>query len=253
VKPLLAGELALFTLLAAALGAALGHAVGHFGWSWDALNHHVYLGHIAEHPRWQLDVVAASYQSYQYPYLYWPVYRMSLMTGEGALVGAAWSALQAALLLLPVWLLSHRLQASMPLAPWERPLARAAACALALMSIITLQGLVTTTNDVLATLPLLWALALFMGNPASDRRAALCAGLWGVSVAFKWSNGLMLPILLFWWWRADKPHLPLRRGLGLALGAAAGFAITWLPWGWQLWQQTGNPFYPYFQRWFGGY
>ena len=64
-----ATELLLLTLLATAGAAALALSQGQLAWSWDALNHHIYLGLIAEHPRWDLDVIPASYQSYQYPYL----------------------------------------------------------------------------------------------------------------------------------------------------------------------------------------
>ena len=60
-------ELALVTLLVAALAAAVPLSTGYIAWSWDALNHHIYLGMITEHARWHLDVNAASFQSYQYP------------------------------------------------------------------------------------------------------------------------------------------------------------------------------------------
>jgi len=246
-------EALVLTLLAAAGGAALAWQAGRWGWSWDALNHHVYLGLIAEHPRWELDVLAANYQAYVYPYLYWPIYRISLMDGDGLTVLMVWAAAQSAMLLPPIWLAAHRLLSPSNMARWELPLARGAACMLAYSSAIVLLAVGTTSNDLLATLPLLWALALHLGQPQLDRRAFTCAALWGVSTAFKWSNGLMLPVLLFWWWQSAVPHLPLRRGAAIALGAAIGFGVAYLPWGVQLWQFTGNPFYPYFQGLFGGH
>jgi hypothetical protein len=72
-----------------------------------------------------------------------------------------------------------------------------------------------------------------------------------VSTAFKLSNGLALPLLLVWWWKVPGWPLPLSRGLGIALGALAVFALAYVPWGWQLWAQTGNPVYPFFQNVFG--
>lgn len=252
MKRWLAAELLLLTSLAAAAAAAVAWNAGAWGWNWDALNHHVYLGLIAESPRWQLDVLAPNTQVYQFPYLYWPIYRISLLTGSGVHVAMAWAALQAALLLPPVWLLAHRLLQPQTGPAWEMALQRAAACALAGMNGVLVQGINMSSNDLLATVPLVWALALHLGAPASDRRAALCAALWGMSTAFKWSNGLMLPVLLVWWWRRDRPHWPLRRGLALAAGSAAGFALTYAPWGVQLWRVTGNPFFPYFQSLFGG-
>ena len=102
-------ELLGVTLLAAVLAASVPLHAGVWSWSWDALNHHVYLGYIAEAPRWHLDVAAASTQSYQYPYLYWPVYRLSLWTAGGPAAGAVWGALLAALLMPPIWWASRHL------------------------------------------------------------------------------------------------------------------------------------------------
>lgn len=248
----LAAELLLLTLAAAAAAAALALHAGYFGWSWDAFNHHIYLGLVAESPRFDRDVIAASYQSYQYPYLYWPVYRLSLLNGVGAGTTAAalWAALQLALLLPPVWLISLRL---LP----ERDDAllgfgeRATACALAFMSTVVLAGLETTSNDLLAAVPLLWAFAMMAAEPSTDRHAFIAAALWGVAAAFKLSNALFLPLLLLWWWVPGRGAPLMRRGACIALGAVGGFGLAYAPWGWRLWQLTGNPLFPYFVKLFG--
>lgn len=248
-------ELLTLTALCAALMAALPLRAGVWGWSWDALNHHVYLGLISESPRWDLDVTAASVQGWQYPYLYWPVYRLTLLPVHGAVAGALWAALLCALIVPPIWLTSLRLlpqaDSTMPGAA-QAVFERSAACALALMSVVVLSSLGTTANDPLAAVPLLWAVALMAAPAPSDQRAAAAAALWGVSTAFKLSNGLAIPLLLIWWWRGPGWPLPLRRFMGIAAGALAGFTLAYLPWGWQLWQHTGNPFYPFFQSIFGG-
>ena len=245
-------ELIAITIFAAVAAAAMPWATGYFAWSWDALNHHIYLGMTAEQPRWQLDVVAASFQSYQYPYLYWPVYRLSLMQGSGATIGAAWAAIQAALLAMPVWFISLRLLTNTGSSRATAAIERLAACAMAFMSLVVIMGLETTANDVLAAVPLLWSIAIGLQAKASSRRAFAAAFTFGVAVAFKLSNGLFLLLLLFWWWQPGRPHLPLLRGMALAIGASAGFAVPYSPWGWQLWRLTGNPFYPYFSALFGG-
>lgn len=242
-------EALLLTLIAAAAAASIPLSTGYLAWSWDALNHHIYLGLTAESPRWDLDVAAASFQSYQYPYLYWPVYRMALWTGPGSTVAAAWSAFQAAMLLLPVWLISKRLMPDVQ--GFEGIALRTLACLLAGMSTLVLVCLETTSNDLMAAVPLLWAVAVSLRPDGADRSAALAAALWGVSAAFKLSNGMFLPVLLLWWWRPGW-RFPLRRGLGIAAGAALGFVLAYGPWGWQLWALTGNPFYPYLGRWFAG-
>ncbi len=242
-------EWALVTLAAALLAAALPLHAGYLGWSWDALNHHVYLGLTAQSPRWSLDVIPASVQTYQYPYLYWPVYRMSQWAGPPVLAAAWWSAWQATMLALPVWLISRRL---LPLQPdaRENVALRVLACVAAFMSLLVLAGIETTTNDLLACVPLLWAIAVSLHPDFIDRRAAAAAALWGMSTAFKLSNGLFLPWLLLWWYRGSRPHWPVRRAGMLLGGAALGFALAYAPWGWQLWQMTGNPFHPFFAAFF---
>jgi hypothetical protein len=242
--------LVLLTLACAAIAALPMHA-GLWGWSWDALNHHVYLGHISESPRWHLDVQPASIQSWQYPYLYWPVYRLALLPIPGAWAGALWAAALVALLLPPLWLCSLRL-----LPPAETPaqgvFERTVACALGLGSAVLVSALTTTANDPLATVPVLWALALMAVPEPGHTRSAWAAALWGAACAFKLSNALALPLLLVWWWQGGRRPVTLTRALALAGGATAGFVLTYLPWGWQLWQQTGNPFYPFLQHWLGG-
>jgi hypothetical protein len=237
--------------LLAALGAAmLPLGTGHLGFSWDALNHHVYLGLIAEHPRWDRDVLAASVQSYQYPYLYWPVYRLSLLSGSGAWLGAGWAAAQAMLVALPLWVVAWKLLPAQRGAA-QASVERMAACALAFTSTVVLSALETTANDLLAAVPLLWAVAVHLRGPSSLRHATLAAALWGLAVACKLSNVLFLPLLLAWWWQQPAPQWSLRRGAALVLGAGLGFAVAYAPWGWTLWQQTGNPFHPYLGSLFG--
>lgn len=244
-------ELLVVTAVAAAAVAAIPLQAGVWGWSWDALNHHIYLGLVSESPRWHLDVLAASGQGWQYPYLYWPVYRLAELPIDGATAGAIWGALLVALLVPPVWLLSLRLlpqQGSALQAIFER----SAAVALALSSVVLLSALGTTANDPLAAVPLVWAVALMAVPEASDRRAAAAAALWGMAVAFKPTAVLAAPLLLVWWWRRQSAPRLLRRGLGMSAAAGLGFVLTHAPWGWQLWRHTGNPIHPFLPGLFGG-
>jgi hypothetical protein len=241
------------TVVLALLAALLPVDSGFLGWSWDALNHHVYLGLIAESPRWHLDVIPASSQSYQYPYLYWPVYRLSLWQGDPVVGAALWSGLQGALLAPPVWLVGWRLLPVQARA-WEDRALRSVACAMAFMSLVVLSSLEATANDLLAATPLLWAIAIGARPGLDDRRAGLAAALWGVGCAFKLSATLFVPWLLVWWLYPFRPGAAAlaRRATWISFGAAAGFVVAYAPWGWQLWQATGNPVHPLLGQFLGG-
>lgn len=244
-------ELSSLTALTGLLAAATVVWAGHWGWSWDALNHHVYLGLIAQSPRWHLDVVAASAQSYQYPYLYWPFYQLSTWTLDPVWAGAGYAAFQAVLLLPPVWCAARNLLPARQGSAQAR-FERLAACALAGSSLVLIAGVGTTANDLLCSVPLMWGIALMTGQgPATNRRAATASALWGISTAFKWSNGLALPWLLVWWWHRAPGTGGAARLLAMGLAALAGFTVAFAPWGWQLWVHTGNPFHPLFGGLFG--
>ena len=125
---------------------------------------------------------------------------------------------------------------------------RLMACLLALSSVVVWIALETTASDLLAAVPLLWALAVASHPRRSDARAFWSAALFGLSVAAKLSNGLFLPLLVSWWWQpagTGRSRLPLARGLALAAGAAGAFLLAYAPWGWQVWQVTGNPLHPF--------
>jgi hypothetical protein len=244
-------EWLLTTTIISALAALLPWHSGYLGWSWDALNHHVYLGLTADSPRWHLDVMPASVQTYQYPYLYWPVYQLSQWQGSAAGAAALWSAFQAAMLAVPVWLISFRLLPEQSSAA-ENTILRLMACASAFMSMVVLAGLQTTANDLLVAVPLLWALALSLHPSFNNGRATAAASLVGAAIAFKLSSGLFLPWLLLWCWTPQAPRGLLARGALIGSGAALGFLLAYLPWGWQLWRLTGNPMHPFFGPWLGG-
>jgi hypothetical protein len=230
--------------------------LGHIGLSWDALNHHIYLGWTADRPRFAQDYLAASYQAYQYPYLYWPVYKLALGGASGMLAGVVLAQLH--LLAVPaVWKMAR---ACIPGHEWFDLTMRALAVALAFVSGVVLSMFDTTGNDLLAAIPLVWAIALAL-EPLSQprpvellvRRAVWSSGmLAGVSVAFKLSNApvaIVLPLL--WLWPGGGIGARLRRLLWGGSWTAVGFLLAYGYWGWQLWTHFGNPIYPLYDNWFG--
>ena len=229
--------------------------LGHIGLSSDALNHHIYLGWVAEQPRFDRDLAAAGSQAYQYPYLYWPVYKLAMAGASGVTAGVVLALLQA-LAVPPVWIVARWV---CPGVTWLDLLLRLMAVVLAFLGGLSLSLLDSTSNDMLATIPYLWAvalgaLALSMPERVGARRLTYASGLMaGISVAFKLSNGpLVLVLPLLWCLNTGGPREALRRLIGAGLAVALGCLLAYGGWGWQLWQYAGNPIYPFYDDHFDG-
>ena len=248
-------ELAVTVLVSWAVFASIPLWLGGIGLGWDALNHHVYLGWVADSPRFDRDFLAAHYQSYQYPYLYWPMYKMVQAGLDGALAGALLASLNV-LVVPALWLVSRVL---VPARDWEGTILRATALALAFASGVVLSHFDSTGNDLLAAIPLVWAVALALAAwlPGEAPRlkprtlmilSGACAGM---AAAFKLSNGPLALVLPVAWacvgkgWRARITH-----AVSGSVATVAAFAVFYAYWGWQLWLHFGNPVYPFYEGWF---
>lgn len=253
------GRWELFLLLVAAwlVLVSIPLSLGRIGVSWDAQNHQIYLGWVAGQPRFDKDYMAASLQSYQFPYLYWPAYKLAVSGASGTTAGVVLASLHL-LAVPPVWLIARAL---VPAQSLPGIALRTSAVALGFMSAVALKTLETTGNDLLATIPLLWAIALAFQAIAREQaetsahrnnRTALYAGLLGgVAVACKLSNGplaLLLPCLFLFC--RGKPSARMKWMLLNAVAIGVGFAVTYGFWGYQLWLQFGNPVYPFYDSYF---
>jgi hypothetical protein len=229
--------------------------LGHIGLSWDALNHHIYLGWVADHPRFDRDYLAASYQSYQFPYLYWPVYKLAVGGASGMVAGVVLA--QLPLIGVPaIWRLAR---ACMPGREWFDLAMRTMGVALALMSGVVLSMFDSTGNDLLAAIPLVWAITVALEpiagrspDEARLRRAACVSALLaGVSIAFKLSNGPIAAVLpLLWLWPGGSLSGRLQRLVLTGLFGLLGFVMVHGYWSWLLWTHFGNPIYPFYDPWF---
>lgn len=245
----LRGELAAVVACAAVAMLSLPLVFAPLGLSWDGLNHHVYLGWMAEANRLDRDFLAAGFQSLTYPYLYWPVYRLAASGAGPQLAGATLAALNV-LAVPPVWMVAR---ACMPGATLGDAALRGLAVLLAFMSGVVLSMFDTTANDLLAAIPLVWSIAFAMdtfrrGGPRTVRANVLLSGaLAGLAVAFKLSNGPIAVLLPLLWMCA--PGATRQRAVNVMLSGAAtlaGFVIAYGYWGAQLWMRFGNPLYPYY-------
>ena len=236
--------------------------LGRLGLGWDALNHHIYLGWVAESPRFDSDYAAASNQAYQFPYLYWPVYKLAVSGFSGQAAGVVLATLHV-LAVPPVWMVAKVL---IPAQGVHAVAMRVAAVLLAFMSALPLKMLEATGNDLLAAAPFLWAVALAFRAIASTapvphrritRTAVMVGLLAGLAISFKLSHGplaVLLPLIFVF--RDDPWRARLKWVVLCAIAVALGFVVTYGYWGYQLWLQFGNPVYPFydgvFHQWRNG-
>jgi len=253
---LLRWEGALVCLMAWGCLLAIPLSLGELGLGWDALNHHIYLGWTAEQQRFDLDFLGAGYQSFQSPYLNWPVYKMAVSGWSGVAAGAVLASLQSASV-LPVWILAR---ACIPGAAVFDVAMRALAVTLGLLSSVVLSAFGSSMNDLLAATPLIWAVALAMEPtaraadmpPSVARRYVVLSGVCtGLAVALKLSNG-PLAVLMPGLWLLSARNLRGRVTAALlgSLGALTGFVVGYGHWGWLLWRHFGNPVFPFYHHWF---
>lgn len=248
-------ELAALVLAAWVAFISVPLALGGIGLGWDALNHHIYLGWFAEQTRFDLDFLAASYQSFQYPYLYWPVYKLFQSGISGQWAGVILVSIN--ILVVPaVWLIARVCVTEQS---WYGLAMRWLAVALAFLTGVVLSLFDSTGNDLLGAIPLVWAIALALEPWDAQRppwltvrRLMLLSGLCaGASVAFKLSNGplgILLPLL----WACHGPSLRQRlmNVVTASIATVAGVLVFFGYWGGQMWVHYGNPVYPFYDDWF---
>jgi len=253
---LLRWEGALAVLVAWAFLLAVPLSLGELGLGWDALNHHIYLGWTAEQHRFDRDFLGSGYQSFQSPYLNWPIYRMAASGWTGVSAGAVLASLHL-VVVWPVWMLAR---AGAPGGSVFDVAMRALAVVLAMGSSVVLSAFGSSMNDLLAAAPLVWAVALAMEPTAQAaditraraRRYVVLSGLCaGVAVALKLSNAplaLLMPGL--WLLCAHTLRGRLAAVLLGGLAALTGFVLAYGYWGWLLWRHFGNPVFPFYDHWF---
>lgn len=249
----LRSELSLVLLVAWLVFVSVPIALDGIGLSWDSLNHHIYLGWVANQPRFTRDYMAASLQSYQVPYLYWPLYKLAISGVSGMTAGIVLASLHL-VIVPPLWIAARVL---VPEITWTGSAMRVAAVALALMSAVPLKTLESTGNDLLAAAPFIWAVALILQSLSESLRGnatqpsplvILLSGLLGgLAVALKLSNGplvILLPLACFGFrtpWTSRLRWMLLHSvAIGIGFTAAYGY------WGYLLWREFGNPFYPFY-------
>lgn len=240
-------------------------SLGGLSLGWDSLNHHFYLGLMAvEGERLERDVFAAGSMSCQYPYAYVPLYWLQSIgaTGSQAALVLALPALAA---VPAVWLLSW---AIWPVRTCTASLARVAWVGVAFLSPLWWSLLDSTSNDLLSTLPMVWAYALIAWRAACDWNGERIDAVHSFSFSFSlaWSTlaGVLVAIaltikisqsfaalglLMLTLASARGVVIAARRVAAMVLGGALFGLLVWWPWARDVWRTCGSPIYPMLVDW----
>ena len=215
-----------------------------FDANWDLRNYHLYNVHAWLTGRMAIDIAPAQLQGWHNPLLDVPLYLL-VTSGLSARWSGAW--LTVPYIVALVFLL--RLQQALSSEPPSRT-SQAVLALLAVTGAATYSTLALSMNDGFVAAAILGSLLLVLGKgdkeqPSRWFLAGLLAGLvTGLKLsAAIYCIGLACSAVVGADWK-DR----MRRLGSLAAGGAAGFAISYAYWGWQLWTTRGNPFFPYYNN-----
>lgn len=209
--------------------------------NWDYLNYHAYAALAVLQDRLTQDYFAAGVQGYLNPLPYLPMALMQAMGWPAALMASALAAVQS-LNLVFLYLIARLLLAN----PAPRPAVAAAATVLGGATGVLWSQAGSSFIDATLSPLVLAALWLLMRQPGWG--GLVVVGLLaGAGPGLKWT--LVPYAVALWLAVAGLPGTPALRMQRLAVvgaAAAAGFLITYAPWGWRLYQAFGSPVFPLF-------
>lgn len=210
--------------------------------NWDALNYHLYAPSLFQRPLDQ-DFMGASVQSYLNPVSLLPFYGM-VSAGWSAVVVMLGLALMQSLNLVLLHVITGALLPRDLPGRWAWSVVGALLGGSAALFWIELG---TSFNDVICSLPVLAALACYVKAPHAERTGWATGALMGVAIGLKltalpWFAAMGLIWLLDG--RIDRWLQAARFGFGGALG----FLLVDGFWAFRLFQEFGNPFFPFFNE-----
>jgi hypothetical protein len=215
--------------------------------NWDQLNYHFYSPFSFLEQRFSTDFIAANGQTFLNPLAYVPFYWMVTAEWHSTAIASVLAIFHALNLVVIYFILKQLL-------PHQAKNATAfhiAGTVLALLSPIYLIEVGTTFADVTTSLLLATAVLLALRASPTANSGLLpflfCGLLAGAAGGLKLSNLVFAPaIVLFVLLLQNTVKRSLLHGVFTGLGMAIGFVLVASPWGWTLWKETGNPFFPLF-------
>ena len=205
--------------------------------NWDWRNYHEYNAFALINGRYDQDVAPAGIHTFLNPLAYLPAYLLRHHVAApywGMLLGA----IHGLNLALIYWFSRLVLNGA------ASALTIAAAVVIAAFGPMTLSEVGTSFADILTALPVIAGLGLIVSANAKHRTRHLVAGiLIGAAVGLKLTNMVFFlgaaASLLF----AARPLMALSF---FAVGGAIGGLGTGGAWAWTLWQEFGNPLFPFY-------
>jgi hypothetical protein len=211
--------------------------------NWDWQNYHEYGAFALLNGRFEVDVAPGGFQTFLNPLAYLPAYLLRHHVGApfwGMLLGAV----HGLNLALVYWLSRTVLGSAASI--W----AVLSSLVIAAFGPMTLSEVGTSFADILTALPVIAGVTLILSAGESQENRwqnhFLMAGLLiGASVGLKLTNSTFLigagASLLF-------AARPLAAMVSFAAGSVVGGLVTGGAWAWTLWQQFGNPLFPFYNN-----
>jgi hypothetical protein len=223
------------------LGSLLAGAV--YAWfagediNWDWRNYHEYSAFALIHGRFNEDVAPAGIQTFLNPLAYLPAYLLRHYVGA-PLWGMLLGAIHGLNLALIFWLSRSLLNRA------ASGLMLAASVVIAAFGPMTLSEVGTSFADILTALPVIAGVGLMLSAKPQHRGPFVIAGiLIGGAVGLKLTNMIFFVgagvSLLY----VARPLMALSC---FAVGGAIGGLGTGGAWSWMLWEQFGNPLFPFY-------
>jgi hypothetical protein len=219
--------------------------------NWDQINYHYYSGYLATNlERIREDFFAASIQGYLAPFSFLPFYLFA-SSGLPALAVSSLLVVVHAINVVLLWLVAKNL--SIDVLPSTRLLFNWFAVLIGTLSPIFLTQVGSSFNDVIVSIPVLAAFAVVTGRGTLASRSMISGLLAGVAISLKLTNlpfAVGLGAAIFLHSKANGFRGMLHQSLLFSLSVVGGFLLIAGVWVGLLWREFGNPFFPFFNKFF---
>ena len=229
----------------AAYSVAIGQSV-----KWDLLNYHYYISYAFCQGRLDQDILAAQLQTYFDPALYIPFYLGTTLTNPvtlGFIIG-----LVQGLNLVLVYIIARRLLSCPPAGEGSYIICSLVSLGIAAIGTtapLFLSETGTFAGDNLTSIPVLAGIALAFCMPKPQKWYIILIGglLMGAATGLKLTNAMfILGMFICAWWYDRRLTNSIFNVVLFSCGCTLGLLLVYGWWGIYLWQEYGNPLFPFY-------